>query len=204
MQEQLNKTEQYNSPLKTAICEFKKLGLTIKKENSNPFFKSKYADLATILDVIEIEAAKCGLVIYSHVVATDKGLFLETMLEHKDSDEKIGSVFPVVGSKPQEIGSSVTYARRYNIQSLLNLAAEDDDGNAASNIKPTAKAKKDRWSEIMKGFDDIKNSEDLSVYWASITDDLKDIKFRDEESYIKLFDRKEELKKLYSHYETNN
>lgn len=197
MQEQLNKTEQYKSPLKTAICEFKKLGLTIKKESANPFFKSKYADLATILDVIEVKAAECGLVIWSHGVTTDKGMFLETVLGHKDSDEQMCSTFPIVGNKPQEIGSSCTYARRYNIQSLLNLAAEDDDGNAASNIKPTAKAKKDRWAEIMKGFDDIKNSEDLSVYWVSITEDLKDIKFRDEESYIKLYDRKEELKKLF-------
>jgi hypothetical protein len=190
--------QEYKSPLKTAICEFKKLGLTIKKESSNPFFKSKYADLANILDVIEIKAATCGLVITSSLGRDADGMSLTTTLEHKDSDEKKESSFPVVGLKPQEIGSSVTYARRYNIQSLLNLAAEDDDGNAASNIKPTAKAKKDRWTEIMKGFDDIKNSEDLSVYWVSITEDLKDIKFRDEESYIKLYDRKEELKKLFN------
>lgn len=131
--------EKYSSPLKAAICEFKKKAITIKKETTNPFFKSKYADLATILDAIEVEAANCGIVIVSGLVVGDTTV-LQTTLSHKDSAETIISTFPVIGTKPQEIGSSISYARRYNIQSLLNLAAEDDDGNAA-NAAEGAKAK---------------------------------------------------------------
>jgi hypothetical protein len=126
---------EYKSPLKSAICEFKKKGITIKKGTENPFFKSKYADLATVLDAIEETAADCGLVIYSQLVAGESSV-LTTTLSHKDSDECLVSSFPVFGTKPQEIGSSISYARRYNIQSLLNLAAEDDDGNAASKPDP--------------------------------------------------------------------
>jgi hypothetical protein len=125
----------YKSPLKSAICEFKKKGITIKKGTENPFFKSKYADLATVLDAIEETAADCGLVIYSQLVAGESSV-LTTTLSHKDSDECLVSSFPVFGTKPQEIGSSISYARRYNIQSLLNLAAEDDDGNAGNTPDP--------------------------------------------------------------------
>lgn len=125
------------SPLKHAICEFKKLGISIKKESDNPFFKSKYADLANILDAVEAEAAKFGLLITSRVIRDENGLTLVTELEHKNSDEVKSTLFPLFGNKPQEIGSSITYARRYNIQCLLNLAAEDDDGNSANDAQVT-------------------------------------------------------------------
>lgn len=189
---------QETSPLKAAICEFKKKGITIKKESKNPFFKSSYADLATVLDAIEIEAANCGLVITSGLSHASGVMVLTTTLEHKDSEEKKDSSFPVTGSKPQEIGSGVTYARRYNIQCLLNLAAEDDDGNAASNVKVTAKAKKERWVEIMKELDNVKSLDDLGFLWTSLKEELAMIKFEQEESYIKLQDRKDELKKLFN------
>lgn len=127
------------SPLKKAICQFKQKGISIKKESNNPFFKSKYADLPTILDAIEVEAAKCGLVLISKSKPLDDSWVLETILSCKDSEETETSTFPLFGNKAQEIGSSITYARRYNIQSLLNLAADDDDGNEANNSAPIKK-----------------------------------------------------------------
>lgn len=124
----------YKSPLKTAICAFKQKGITIKKGTENPFYKSRYADLVTILEAVEKEAAECGLVIVSQLSCGEQSV-LSTTLSHKDSDECYVSSFPVFGTKPQEIGSSISYARRYNIQSLLNLAADDDDGNEANKAK---------------------------------------------------------------------
>jgi len=135
----MTKETEKNTTLKTAICEFKKKDIAILKDKDNPFYKSKYADLSSILGAVEAEMAKEGLLITSVTKYHEASLVLETTLEHKDSDEKIVSVFPVFGSKPQEIGSSVTYARRYNIQSLLNLAAEDDDGNATQKAEPVKK-----------------------------------------------------------------
>jgi len=54
-------------------------------------------------------------------------------------------VFPVFGTKPQEIGSSITYARRYNLQALLDLSTDDDDGNSANDAKPVYKEETKAW-----------------------------------------------------------
>lgn len=166
------------SILKAAICDFKKKGLSIKKTSDNPFFKSKYADLSAILTAIEADAADCGLVLISNLEYTDNGLVVKTVLEHKDSGESRVSVFPVFGQKPQEVGSSTTYARRYNIQALLNLAAEDDDGNAANNAKPTVERKLTQWKNfaernrdmtaVEKALNETKTTDDLGVEWATL------------------------------------
>lgn len=185
------------SILKAAICEFKKKGLSIKKTADNPFFKSKYADLATILDVIEEELANNGLVLISNLEYLDGHLVLRTVLEHKDSNESRQSVFPVVGSKPQEIGSSTTYARRYNTQALLNLAAEDDDGQAANNappIKDPAAPKRALYVAIMKEFEGLKDSYDLDSMWLARTDDLEIIRKYSVDGYEALIKRHADIK----------
>ena len=135
-------TEIKVSKLADAICEFKKPSITIKKGSDNPFFKSKYADLPTILEAVELELANLGVIVVSRSVLQDGEWVLMTDLMHKETGEILTSYFPLFGSKAQDVGSSVTYARRYNIQSLINLAAEDDDGNAANRGKPIKKATK--------------------------------------------------------------
>jgi len=79
----------------------------------------------------------------------------------------------VFGQKPQEIGSSISYARRYNIQSLLNLAADDDDGNEAQKAKPAAKqvygtnaAMKKKYLEIVDAIEGALTHEDLKRVWS--------------------------------------
>lgn len=62
-----------------------------------------------------------------------------TTLGHAESGEYMESEFPVFGSKPQEIGSSISYARRYNLLALLDIPTEDDDGNDA-NTAPRTKS----------------------------------------------------------------
>ncbi len=138
--------ENQKSILKAAICDFKAKVDKITKDKENPFFKSRYADLAIILEVIDKDLAATGLTLNSYTQYQDGQLILKTDLSHKDTSEVISSIFPVFGAKAQELGSSITYARRYNIQSLLNLAAEDDDGNAANAAteKPLSAAEKKR------------------------------------------------------------
>lgn len=203
---------EYKSPLKNAICEFKKKGIVIKKESDNPFFKSAYANLATILDAIEVEAAKCGLVITSQLVAGE-AIVLTTTLSHKDSEETIVSTFPVFGSKPQEIGSSITYARRYNIQSLLNLAAEDDDGNAAQQSKPTAKqvygtatAMKKKFAEIVDAIEGSLTHDQLKQVWTENSTHIKAISSFEsgEEMYDQLVKIKDERKAKITEEEAHN
>ena len=117
---------------------------TIKKDATNPFFKSKYASLSNILDAIKIPLAESDLSFSQHPMGENG---LSTILMHK-SGEWIGSHFTMkpVKNDPQGIGSCITYMRRYALSAILGLNIdEDDDGNAASytNTKQPIQQEKD-------------------------------------------------------------
>lgn len=193
---------EYKSPLKEALCKFKQLNTKITKDSDNPFFKSKYADLATILDAVEEDMASFGLLISSRTELIGETLYTRTLVLHKDSDETMESIFPVFGNKPQEVGSSITYARRYNIQSLMNLAAEDDDGNAANKGKPAkteSAASRNKRYEALKS--ELAASDDPAVTWHQNKDAIAVFKEElGDDYYNQLIDvskkRKEELAQL--------
>lgn len=107
----------------------------VPKDAANPFFKSKYADLAGIVETARPILKKYDLSI-SQLPGfdVDKGcIVLTTILLHASGEFLSQDLnMPVLNVKAQEIGSALTYARRYALQSVLCLAAEDDDGNAAS------------------------------------------------------------------------
>jgi hypothetical protein len=103
----------------------------IKKDASNPFFKSKYATLSNTLDAIQMPLSECGLVFSQH----PDGNSLTTIVVHVESGEFFQSTYDLspVKSDPQSIGSAITYARRYALTSILGLNIDDDDdGNMAS------------------------------------------------------------------------
>ena len=105
------------------------------KNTDNSFFRSKYADLATVIDVTR-EFAKHGVAITQHpFFANDMTkVGVVTILSH-ESGEAIGSRLEMTtpaDKKPQSIGATITYARRYALAALTNVAQEDDDGNVAS------------------------------------------------------------------------
>jgi len=120
-----------------ALGLFRKEITSVKKEADNPFFKSKYADLPSILEVIKEPLQEAGLALYHTIKSTDGGYIVITTISHGESGEFITSEFPVFGNKPQEIGSSISYARRYNIQAMLDIPTEDDDGNHANTASRT-------------------------------------------------------------------
>jgi hypothetical protein len=107
----------------------------IPKTDSNPFFKSKYAALPSILDAIQMPLEESGLVF----TQLPDGEFLTTLLIHFESGEYISSSYKMnpVKTDPQSIGSAITYARRYALGAILGLNIdEDDDGNKASQPAP--------------------------------------------------------------------
>lgn len=106
----------------------------IVKDAKNPHFKSTYATLGAILAAVEIPLLDEGVLI-SHTLdhGSDGSMMLRTSLTHWDTGASIETSFPVAGNDPQRLGSALTYARRYNLLNLLNLATEDDDGEAASH-----------------------------------------------------------------------
>jgi hypothetical protein len=117
-----------------------KLG-SVKKEAKNPFFKSKYADLASVIEACKDVLNEQGISLLQPHYTNENGTFVETVLLHS-SGEFISSSTKVEVSKindPQALGSAITYARRYGLQSLVSLPAEDDDGEGAMDrSKPSA------------------------------------------------------------------
>jgi hypothetical protein len=103
----------------------------------NPHFKNRYASLAAYEPNRKV-LAKHGLTVSSSVEDGEKGMYLETLLTHK-SGQWIEYRTPMILSKNdmQGLGSSETYARRYRLGAIYNVAAdEDDDGNEASKNSP--------------------------------------------------------------------
>jgi len=114
------------------------------KDSSNPFFKSKYADLASVWDAIRKPLSDNGLCVMQLPTAEGARVTITTILAHK-SGQWISSELTVTAKEdgPQAVGSAITYVRRYALQSVVGVAPEDDDGNAAhgqSHQQPAASA----------------------------------------------------------------
>lgn len=126
--------------LATALCKFQGEVEKIKKTDENPFFKSKYASLSSILDVIQKPLSQADLAIVQFPVAE---CGLETILMHVSGEWMRESFYmKPVKNDPQGIGSLLTYARRYAIGSVLMLnLEEDDDGNHSSGKTPKNESK---------------------------------------------------------------
>jgi len=111
-----------------------------KKDAVNPAFGkgSKYADLGAVIDAIKQPFCDNGLS-YSQFPIYQDGLVGVTTLLMHTSGEWVESelLLPLTKPTPQAGGSAITYARRYALQSIAGIPAEDDDGNEAS--KPAAK-----------------------------------------------------------------
>ncbi len=111
----------------------------VLKDANNPYFKSKYADLAGVYRHTIPVLSENGLLLLQPTDLTIEGqTVVETYLMHT-SGQFVGSVTPVhaIPDKdgkitPQAMGSGITYARRYGVMALLGLPADDDDGNAGS------------------------------------------------------------------------
>ena len=109
-----------------------------KKGSENPYFKSKYADLNAIREVAIPVLNKHGIVVLQPTVHLDGKNFVKTLLLH-ESGESLESFTEILFSKAndaQSQGSGITYARRYGLQSFVNIGADDDDGNQASTPTP--------------------------------------------------------------------
>lgn len=103
------------------------------KDSANPFFKSSYADLASVWDAIRCPISANGLSIMQLPSADGPKVTITTILAHR-SGQWISSDLTVTAKEdtPQAVGSAITYARRYALQSVAGVAPEDDDGNGAT------------------------------------------------------------------------
>lgn len=118
------------------LLSFQKQVKAISKDSTNPFFKSAYFDINTLLETIKPILNELGLVIIQPLCITTEGKnALRTMIIDSETEKTLVESYIILPDiqDPQKIGSAITYYRRYSLQSLLLLEAEDDDGN---NAKP--------------------------------------------------------------------
>jgi len=119
-----------------ALLEVQKKIEAVEKKADNPFFHSKYADLNSLIDACKEILNTNNIVILQPI--SDQ--HVETILIH-NSGEWLSSKTKIVcksDNNPQDQGSAITYARRYGLQSMLFMSAEDDDGEKATDHKITS------------------------------------------------------------------
>ena len=120
--------------LATALCLAQaQMGGAVKDSN-NPFFKSSYADLTSIIKVIKKPLSDNGLSFVQLPITSEggKGVGVITMLMHNSGQWLQGEyLLPMDKITPQGAGSCLSYSRRYALQALLGIPAVDDDSEAA-------------------------------------------------------------------------
>jgi len=150
----MNKSEQINE-LAAALAKAQSELSNPKKTSTNPFFKSKYADLSEVINVSKPILAEHGLSILQLMTFNDGCVGIETILLHI-SGQFISETFAAPADKidAQSLGKCVTYFRRYGWAAICGLAQEDDDGNNETGI--------------VKQLESARNIKELSEAWALI------------------------------------
>ena len=170
--------------LMSAMAQMQAVLDMAKKDSDNPYFKSKYADLAQCLQTAKKPMADNGLSISQH--CTFDGVFVQcvSVLAHSSGQMMVSTLtIPVSKKDAQGIGSSITYARRYALSAIVGIAQKDDDGNGSVGItqeeidkkleqqraKEEAKAK--AMAENQKRLDEMEN-------WRYISADNIEVKMK--------------------------
>lgn len=126
----MNKSEQINE-LAAALNKAQSEMTGAKKKSANPFFKSKYADLSAVIEAISKPFAENGLSFSQFPINQDGQVGVETILMHESGQWMSQAItFPLMKQDPQAVGSTLTYARRYSLQSVCGVPSEDDDCEA--------------------------------------------------------------------------
>jgi len=147
------------------------MGKALKQAN-NPHFRSKYADLGSVMDACLPALNERGIAVIQPTGEDEHGRFIETLLIHGESGETLSCRVPLIIGKNdmQGYGSAVTYARRYGLMAMAGIAPEDDDGNAAAKAAPKVEPPKpisaDQFKEVNDLIFDTETDEvKLSSYW---------------------------------------
>lgn len=118
--------------LANALCSAQaKMGGAVK-DSANPFFKSSYADLTSVIKAIKQPFADNGLSYTQFPINGDGGVGVVTRLMHISGQWlEADCLLPIVKKDPQASGSAITYARRYALQSIAGIPTADDDAESA-------------------------------------------------------------------------
>lgn len=192
-----------------ALMKFNREVETIKRDGTNKITSggvtSKYATLDNIIESIRPKLAEHGLMIIQEPGTEEETVTLKTTILHESGEWIESDTLQMKPQKtdPQGIGSTITYARRYQLGALLNLATEeDDDGNYGSNRnggnqgnqqpqKPAAGLASDKQRRFMfsiaksKGLDDTQIKQLVKHFTKK--DSTKELTTREASNLIETF-----------------
>lgn len=161
-------------PLLKKLFQVQKEITAIVKDKTNPHFKSSYADINKVIEHLKPLLDKNELLLLQPIV--DSKVFSE--IYDISTGESINSWIDIPdGLAPQKLGSAVTYYRRYTLQSLLGLNAEDDDGNGTGDGNQPKKVEpiwmtEDQFNSTMK-CDEVKKVQGAIKTFSTDTQKMK-------------------------------
>ena len=163
-----------------ALSQAQKAIKGAKKDSSNPHYKSRYADLASVWDACRDALTAQGLAVVQSAGSVDGQLRVSTMLVHTSgqwfSDDLL---VPVRDTGPQAVGSAITYGRRYSLAAFVGVAPEDDDAESAeARLKPVEDAPVkpktyDQWVAGAKAIAEEQGVDALQTYFKAGSADLR-------------------------------
>ena len=179
------------------------------KTSTNPHFRSRYADLQTVVEAVIGALNNHGIYLMQMTHETPDGAMAETTFVHESGEMLSGGklFFPASKHDAQGYASALSYVRRYSLMAACGIAPEDDDGTAASRPvapkpvepkpvepKPKVEIKQEGNKEqmqfildIFKAFlPDAKTEADLKKFWSENKANVAIVKAEDEGAYIQL------------------
>lgn len=169
-QKTMNELNQSNAigALAAALSKVQGAMVGAVKDSSNPFYKSRYADLASVWDACRVQLAANNLCVIQTTAEAADGAVLITTLAHS-SGEWIRSVLPikVKDNSPQAQGSGLTYARRYALAAIIGVSQIDDDAEAAQGRTTPKKVSTD----LLEQINSCKTVDSLTSLYKAISTD---------------------------------
>ena len=126
------KSSESINELASALCAAQSQMGGAVKDSANPFFKSSYADLTSVIKAIKQPFADNGLSYTQLPVSNENGVGVSTRLMHISGQWlEMEYTLPTVKKDPQASGSAISYARRYALQSIAGIPTAEDDAESA-------------------------------------------------------------------------
>lgn len=113
------------------------------KDSTNPHFRSKYSDLASVMEAIREPIGNNGLSILQEATLNENGVSVTTLILHNSGQwiELDPLTIPVGRRDAHSVGSACSYGKRYALCAALGVVSDDDDGNQAVASQNESKSK---------------------------------------------------------------
>ncbi len=144
-----------------------------KKDAKNTHFKNRYATLTSCLDAIRGPFKAHGLALVQMPSTSEDGkrVAITTVITHRDGGSISSTLTASAGGNVQQMGSAITYLRRYSLQAMCGIASEDDDGEAAS--APSRQQRPAKKKAAPKMEETTPEPFAVADFWAQAADALK-------------------------------